>query len=463
MKLRRIDWGRLILFVIFVYGASFACAQAPVEAWVQHYAAGTNGTIARRGIGLDTNGNIFVSGSSWNGSNYGFATLAYSNSGTPLWTNRYDAGGLAAEPYALAVGRDGNVFVTGSTYTPASGPGGLPGADRFATVAYSGSGVALWTNSFLEGGHSRPAAIAVGQSGTVFVAGNNSSNMTALAYSSAGVPLWTNHFQPGIGLFSTATSMALDENENVFVAGYVDAADGSSHYAVVAYSGTGVPLWTNEYIGPVNISDAASAVAVDANGNIFVTGTAYGTNGFYDYVTVAYSGAGVPLWTNRYATSDASQANAIAVDTHGNIFVTGRSSIGGLFPDYATVAYSAAGSPLWTNRYHGPGRVQDSAVAVAADGLGHVVVTGYCSTDTVNYDYATIWYSTSGGFLFTNRYNGPANGVDQASALAVDSAGNVFVTGTSWNGTGLRICNDQIRAAATSSARGSAGRRADCA
>jgi hypothetical protein len=434
MKLRRMALGRLLLFVIFIQGARLAIAQVPVQAWVQRYEAGTNGTTGRKAIGVDTNGNVFVSGSSWNGSNYGLATLAYSNSGVPLWTNRYDAGGLSAQPCALAVSRDGNIFVIGSTFRPGVGPGGLPSGERFATVAYSGNGTALWTNSFLGG--TQPAAIAVGQSGTVFVTGNNPSNMTTLAYSSAGALLWTNQFQPGSGLFSSATSMALDDKENVFVAGYVDDASGDSHYAVVAYSGGGVPLWTNEYIGPVNISDAASAVVVDGNGNVFVTGGAYNTNGFYDYVTVAYSGAGVPLWTNRYSSGRDSTANAIAVDTNGNIFVTGQSSPEwGGFPDYATVAYSAAGSALWTNRYHGPAPLQDSALAVAADGRGHVVVTGFSSTDMVNHDYATIWYNTSGAPLFTKRYNGPANGPDQPSSIAVDFGGNVFVTGTSWNGT----------------------------
>jgi hypothetical protein len=68
-------------------------------------------------------------------------------------------------------------------------------------------------------------------------------------------------------------------------------------------------------------------------------------------------------------------------------------------------------------------------VAVAADGHGHVVVTGYSSAGSANYDYATIWYDTNGAPLSTNRFNG------YTAALGVDTSGNVFVTGTSWNGT----------------------------
>ncbi len=404
---------------------------------MQRYAVSTDITSGGKGIGVDTNGNVFVSGSSRNGTNYGFATLAYSNTGTPLWTNRYDAGARSGQAAALAVGRDGKVFVTGSTFDTTN-PALAGIYYSFATVAYSGGGVALWTNSFSEGGDARPVAIAVGQSGMVFVTGRSSfvpvsgvSTMTILAYSSAGVPLWTNHYQSVSGQRSGAIGIALDDKENVFVAGYADEAGENSHYVVLAYSAAGVPLWTNRYIGAVSSFDAASAVAVGGNGNVFVTGEAYNTNGFPDYLTVACSGDGVALWTNRYSSENASYGNAIAVDANSNIFVTGRSWSGAGTYDYATVAYDAAGSALWTNRYDGPAHSTDDAIAVAADGRGHVVVTGSSPDSGNSTRLVTIWYSTSGTPLFTNRYNGPVTSSDQPGVLAVDAAGSVFVTGNS--------------------------------
>src|SRR5260221_247018 len=81
---------------------------------------------------------------------------------------------------------------------------------------------------------------------------------------------------------------------------------------------------------------------------------------------VAYSAAGVPLWTNRYDAAHANdQANAVAVDGSGHVFVTGfsqSSAISGS-EDFATIAYSGAGAPLWTNRYNGPGNGNDRASA----------------------------------------------------------------------------------------------------
>ena len=69
---------------------------------------------------------------------------------------------------------------------------------------------------------------------------------------------------------------------------------------------------------------------------------------------------------------------AIAVDASGNVFVTGGSSPGGgENRDYATMKYSGAGVPLWTNHYDGPGQGADApqgkaSLAVGPDGAVHV-------------------------------------------------------------------------------------------
>jgi hypothetical protein len=118
------------------------------------------------------------------------------------------------------------------------------------------------------------------------------------------------------------------------------------------------------------------------------------------------------------------------VNSRGDVFVSGQSRIiyGGC---YATVAYSSAGTPLWTNCYHGPGNSPDNARAIAIDRADNVFVTGESAGTDWGHDFATVAYSSKGTALWTNRHSGPGNSFAAARAIAVDHGGNVFVTGTS--------------------------------
>jgi len=167
--------------------------------------------------------------------------------------------------------------------------------------------------------------------------------------------------------------------------------------------------WVAVYNGG-NGSDIAYAVAVDGSGNVYVTGFSVGPGSCNfvcnDYATIKYDASGQQQWVARYngPANDDDHARAIAVDASGNVYVTGA-SIGTTWPDYdyATIKYDASGNQLWVARYNGPANGFDSASAIAVDPSGNVYVTGASEGSGTGFDYATIKYDASGNQLWAAR------------------------------------------------------------
>jgi hypothetical protein len=127
----------------------------------------------------------------------------------------------------------------------------------------------------------------------------------------------------------------------------------------------------------------------------------------------------------------------MVVDGSGNVYVIGVSGGGGTLDDYATIKYYPDGDTAWVRRYNGPASGNDQASAIVVDASNNVYVTGYSDSTGTFQDYATIKYNSSGNELWVKRYN-CANGTDEPYAIAVDDSDNVYVTGTSGGGpTGM--------------------------
>src|SRR5262249_51913484 len=154
----------------------------------------------------------------------------------------------------------------------------------------------------------------------------------------------------------------------------------TSEYATVKYTPGGSQVWVSRYAGLIESNNFAFALAVSNAGDVLVTGTAGDSSGAaYDYLTIKYNAGGVAPWTALYngSGSGGDFANAIAVDSSGNIYVTGasdESSARGY--DYGTVKYNGSGGKVWVAKYNGSGSDDDDATEIAVDGSGNVTVTG---------------------------------------------------------------------------------------
>lgn len=277
-------------------------------------------------------------------------------------------------------------------------------------------------------------AIAVDEKGNVYVTGasagsDTSWDYTTVKYSSSGIEQWVVRYNNSSKSYDWATAMTLDRKDNVYVTGYSGSSVSSWDYATIKYDSNGVKQWVARYNGPGNDEDCPWAIAVDKENNIYVTG--WGTaSGYSEYTTIKYDSAGDTIWVARYGQFGfyvfGPNAQTIAIDKKGDIYVKGYS--GNM--DYAVIKYDSNGVEQWVAKYNGPGNDDDYANAIVLDNEGNVYVTGQSRDSTTSFDYATISYNSDGVEQWIARYDGSANEMDAAIAIAVNE-GDVYVTGTS--------------------------------
>jgi len=296
----------------------------------------------------------------------------------------------------------------------------------YATIKYSSSGVQQWIQRYIgNGGKAR--SIALDGSGNVYVTGYLNfgffSSSVTIKYSSSGAQQWVRTYNGGFGY-----SIAVDDSGNVYVTGW---SYPNNDYITIKYNSNGDSLWVRRYNGPGNSEDRANFIAVDGSGNVYVTGQSRSSFN-YDYATIKYNSNGDSLWVRRYNGQFSSDdiVNSIAVDDSGNVFVTGQSGHANDHA-YATIKYNSSGVQQWVQIYNGPGNSHDEASSIAVDNSGDIYVTGSSYAIPTSTDYTTIKYNSNGDSLWVRRYNGPLNASDGSSSIALDDLGNVYVTGGS--------------------------------
>ncbi len=289
--------------------------------------------------------------------------------------------------------------------------------------------------------YDQPLALAVDGGGLVYITGYAAGNGTSYDYATIkyhplGVQLWVALYNGPGNYFDEAHSLAVDGDGNVYVTGK-SALNGTPpfnfDYATIKYSPSGNQLWVARYNGPGNGDDEAASLVVDGNGNVYVTGLSVGIGTGSDYSTVKYNASGVQQWIARYnGPGDGYDlATGLGVDADNNVYVTGWSLGNGTDSDFATIKYDSSGMQQWVARYNGPANGSDAPASLAVDSGGNVYVTGYSMGSGSLTDYGTIKYDSFGNQLWVAFYNGSYNFRDEARSLAVDDGGNVYITGRS--------------------------------
>ena len=257
--------------------------------------------------------------------------------------------------------------------------------------------------------------------------------------------------------------VASDANGNVYVVGsFADSlrldtaalgSSGGTDGFIAKYTPGGSLLWARRFGGSGN--DTAMSVALDASGNVYITGsfagaatiegTTLNSSGDQDIIVARYSPAGALSWAIRAGSTGRDQGRGLVTDGSGNLYLVGAFAstvtFGGTpltasgLNDAFIAKMSNAGTFTWAQR--GGGADMDEADAVAVDATGNTVMVGRYRTS------ATFGGSTPGGNGgddgFLARYNSAGTfqwvttvvgtGAEEMTDVVLDAGSNAVVTG----------------------------------
>lgn len=413
-------------------------AQINVQ-WVARYTSAGSNIDRAKSMKVDAAGNSYVVGTSWNGTNFDIVTATFDPAGNPGWTASYNGTGNGYdEARAIDIDASGNVYVTGYSAGPSANY-------DVVTIMYDAAGTQQWATRFngTASGFDEGYDIVTDASGNVYVCGGTvgttgNANCITIKYNSAGVQQWATSYNNNANNTEAAYAIAIDATGNVYITGTSFGPTANDHDIVtIKYNNSGAQQWARRYNGPGSVFDAGSDLVIDGTGNVYVTGYARDTVGTtnYSFATLKYDAAGTIQWTSIYdgPGGDADQANAICLTPAGNVAITGR-SIGttSTAEDCTTILYDGSnGNTIWVHRFDGGAVQYDEGIAIQSDSSNRIFVTGYSYAPGSNNNFLTIKYEANGDTAWIVKYNGPGNNADQAYALAIGQTGEIYVSGLS--------------------------------
>lgn len=410
---KKLSWVIGIAAILSLF-SSFYAEDPPDLVWTRDFDGG--GNDVPWDIAADAEGNVYVTGYSWIGTDYNYRTMKYDSYGSVEWNRVYDLAGDEDLARGVALDPTGNVYVTGSALDP------VEYEYYLFTVKYSNDGDIQDTamfNSYQDHGYD----VAINEQGDVYVTGMYHSGgfenqYRTIKYSPDFNIIWNDtidHLR-----WDDPKAITADGEGNVYVGGSTrdDQADPYNFYTV-KYDGNGNLEWDKEY--DAGDDNEAEGIAADGQGNVYVIGRSY--NGAdYDFLLVCYDTYGSVQWFRVYDSGSGDWGFAVATDPAGYVYVTGAISSG---PDWdiLTIKYDPEGDAVWTKTYDSGSDDIGSGIAYGSDGFLYVCA-GSGTSFGPSYDYLVIKYRHYAGIT------GRISGEGEVSGIEVQLSGDASGTTT---------------------------------
>ena len=360
-------------------------------------------TSGLESLNLDMDGNIYLLGATFGEPDGPRSFVAkYDPAGTRLWLFR----GQHPEELlwrAQAIDPEENVYYVAKTRSRE------PELGAVVTVKVSAAGVELW-RSPLETPIVRTLRLAVTPDGEAFLAGSEAGDFLGVNFAPDGSESWRVRLDTTVKRRDSPAKVIVDGSGSVYVLGQ-SQDEVSCQPVLMKYDPEGRELWT------AHPEDACRAreLAVDGEGHVIVAGGG---------ATTKYDSEGEQLWTipglrerEIPAAIPRPQRSAIFVDANGDVYVTGARE-GAL----VTTKYDSEANEVWTRQSEGVGGFPVVS-RMTTDASGNVYVAG-ASGNLV----FVVKYGPDGEEIWKRRSRGKSGVV--VDALSVDDVGRVHVGGT---------------------------------
>ncbi|MGK7901817.1 MAG: SBBP repeat-containing protein [Hormoscilla sp.] len=367
------------------------------------------------------------------------------------WTKQL---GGAGDDFSWGVAADSssNVYITGGTKGDLAGSN-AGGYDAWI-AKYDGQGNQQWVKQLGTSGDDKSWGIAVDSSGNICITGDTTgslggsnaggSDAWVAKYDGQGNQLWIQ--QLGTAGDDNSYGVATDGSGNIYIAGGTTGSLGGSNAGsydawVAKYDGQGKQLWVKQ-LG-TSEEDKSWGIAASDSGNVYITGRTKGAleggnAGSFDAWVAKYDSEGNQQWIKQLGSSGADYSYGVAVDSSGNVYITGRTtgSLGGS---------NAGGFDAWVAKYDSEGNQQwvkqlgtsanEFAFAVAVDGSSNVYISGCTqgglagSSNAGGWDAWVAKYDSDGNQQWLEQLGTSSD--EFSWGVAVDGSGNIYATGHS--------------------------------
>ncbi len=302
-----------------------------VVSWSKYH-DGNNLDDAGTALTFDDMGNVCVSGTTMNSTtNSDFLIKSYDYSGNVNWSTTWNYINLIDISNNINFA-NGELLVSGGAET-----GG--GAWDIALVTLdptSGS----YINSSITGGTGSGVDeitdIEVDGNGFYYVCGTIVNTSTGndfylMKLDSDLVVLWSQSFNSAGSMSDEAKGIGLDDNGNIYVTGYSEAATGGTMFQTLKYTNNGTFTWQQSFQSQVNAIDEANDVVL-LNNNPVITGTISNDLGT-DIYSIKYDALGNIIWQIGFndQLNGSNYANDIAVDINDNIIINGTTELNNIY------------------------------------------------------------------------------------------------------------------------------------